>query len=541
MNTTIKKTVNIISFIIVLVLPLQGCSDLFDKNPLSQPSDGTFWNNENDAYMALVGCYNIGGEWRSQCFWNPDGVIYLDLMAGNGSEKESRTDDVTNGNLNSNNWVTASYYNQAYEKIARCNNFLEHIDEVDMDAEKKAEFASEIRTLRAYTYLNLALYFGDVPLTTKNLTLEEANTIVRTPRSQVWDFAAAELEEAAVGLPWTRSNTENGRITAGTALSSLGRIQLAQKDWVAAAATYKRIIDSKAHIIEMVPFVELFYSSNELSREFIYATQYTADTYAHVFTVYVFPEKWGGWHQYSPYNEFVKDFLCIDGLPIKESPLYNKDFPYENRDPRLLQTVMIDGYTEFRGDTYVSYPGSGAPDDVTKYIQWSGYSIRKFMDPEMNADLYNSGNNFSLIRYAEVLLSYLEAKLEAGDMIDQELLNLTINPIRQRAGMPGVTETDRDKLREIVRRERRIELAFEGVRYFDVLRWDIIADELENRQFTGMKVATSPSTNTTNYEVDDEGYILYKKTNFKRGINELWPIPLSEIEINPNMRQNNGY
>ncbi|MCD7938483.1 MAG: RagB/SusD family nutrient uptake outer membrane protein [Tannerellaceae bacterium] len=543
MKKNITRTTKNIAVAFSILLFLSGCSDFFDKNPLSEPSDGTFWENENDAYLALVGCYNVGGEWRSQCFWNPDGVIYLDLMAGNGSEKESRTDGVTNGELNSSNWVTAAYYNQAYEKIARCNNFLEHIDEVDMDATKKAEFTGEIRTLRAYAYLNLALYFGDVALTTKNLTLEEANSIMRTPQNEVWEFAATELKAAAAGLPWTRSDSENGRITAGAALASLGRIQLAQKKWADAAATYKTIIDSEAHIIEQVPLVELFYSGNQFSREFIYATQYAENTYAHVFTVYVFPEQWGGWHQYSPYNEFVKEFLCIDGLPIEESPLYDKDNPYENRDPRLVQTVMINGVTTFRGETYISTPYSGAPDEVNKYTQWSGYSIRKFMDPDMNADLYNSGNNFSLIRYAEVLLSYLEASLEAGDVIDQGLLDLTINPVRRRSEMPIVTETNPDKLREIVRRERRIELAFEGVRYFDVLRWGTIADELENRQFTGMKIAKDKDTAYELYkmETDEEGYLIYKKTNFKRGINELWPIPLAELEINPNMTQNYGY
>ncbi len=541
MKNVIKKSIIYVISAFAFAVTLQSCSDFFDKNPLSEPSDGTFWKNENDAYLALVGCYNVGGDWRGQCFWSPDGIIYLDLMAGNGSEKESRPDGVTNGELNSSNWVTAAYYSQSYEKIARCNNFLAHIEEVEMDASKKAEFIGEIRTLRAYAYMNLALHFGGVPLSTKNLTLEEANTISRTPQDEVWEFAATELKAVADDLPWERSNSENGRITAGAALATLGRIQMIQKKWAEAAGTYKSIIDSEAHIIEQVPFVELFYSTNQFSKEFIFATQYAEDTYPHVFTVYVFPEKWGGWHQYSPYNEFVKDFLCIDGLPIDKSPLYDKDLPYENRDPRLLQTVMVDGYTTFRGDTYISYPGSGAPDDVSKYIQWSGYSIRKFMDPNMNANLYNSGNNFSLIRYAEVLLSYLECKLEAGDGIDQGLLDLTINPIRRRAGMPVVTETNPEELRKIVRRERRVELAFEGLRYYDVLRWGIIADELENRQFTGMKVATSPETNTTEYDVDPEGYIIYKKTNFKRGVNELWPIPLSEREINPNLTQNTGY
>jgi len=536
----IKTGINMF-VLLILLATMPGCNDVFDKNPLSQPSDGTFWKTSNDAYLALVGCYNIGGSWRWNCFWSNQGLIWLDLMAGNGSEKESRPDDITNGNLNSSNWVIADYYNNAYAKIATCNNFLDHIDGVDMDATKKAEYIGEIRTIRAYAYFNLALFFGDVPLTKKMMTVEEANSITRTARSEVWTFAESELKAAAADLPSTRSTSENGRIVKGSALAILGRLQMAEKKWSDAADTYKKIIDSGAHAIEKVPYGELFYEKNEKSKEFIYATQYVKDTYPNVLTVYLYPEAWGGWHQFSPYNDLVKDYLCIDGLPIDQSPLYDKNNPYDNRDPRLDQTIMINNRTKFKGSTFVSEPGSSSPDKVTKYAQWSGYSIRKFMDPDQSSDLYNSGNNWSIIRYAEVLLSYLEAKLESGAAVDQALLDLTINQVRARAGMPNVTVTTTDNLRKIVRRERRVEFAFEGMRYFDLLRWGTIADELENHQFTGMKVATSKATNTTAYQVDDEGYILFKKTNFKRGVNELWPIPLSEMVINSKLTQNTGY
>ena len=536
-NTGVKSLI-----LLTLLTAFFGCSDdIFDKNPLSQPSDGTFWTNSNDAYMALVGCYSIGGAWRWNCFWSNQGLIWLDLMAGNGSEKELRPDDITNGNLNSSNWVVADYYNNAYSKIATCNYYLEHIDDVDMDEDLKAEYKGEVRTIRAYAYFNLALFFGDVPLTKNTMSIEEANTISRTSKDEVWNFVVTELEEAAVGLPWSRSNSQNGRITRGAALAILGRVQMAQKQWSDAAVTYKKIIDSDAHAIEQVPYGELFFEKNEQSKEFIYTTQYIPDLQENVLTVYIYPEMWGGWHQFSPYNELVKDYLCVDGLSINESPLYDKDNPYDNRDPRLDYTIMINQRTQFKGQTFVSEPGSGSPDVVTKYAQWSGYSVFKFMDPDMGSNLYNSGNNWSIIRYAEVLLSYLECQLESGATINQSLLDLTINQVRERAGMPDVSETDVTKLREIVRRERRIELAFEGVRYYDLLRWGTIADELENRQFTGMKVAKDKASNTTSYDVDDEGYIILKTTHFKRGVNELWPIPLSEREINSNLTQNTGY
>jgi hypothetical protein len=314
---------------------------------------------------------------------------------------------------------------------------------------------------------------------------------------------------------------------------------LAGKNWTAAAETYKKIIDFDCYHIES-NFKELFWESNEINDEFILTSQYKEDDYGHVMLQYLYPETWGGWHQFSPYNELVKEFECTDGLSIEDSPLYDPNNPYENRDPRLDYTVMISDRTTFKGKTFVSRPGSESSDRITRY-DWSGYCINKFMDEVFDGNLMNYGGNFPVIRYAEVLLGYLEASLEAENTISQSLLDLTVNKVRGRdaVGMPPVTTTDSEKLREIIRRERRVEFAFEGLRYYDILRWGIAAEEL-NKQFTGMKLTNDPD-NYTEFPVDDQGYLLYQKRNFKKGINELWPIPQAEIDINDNLIQNTGY
>jgi len=523
------------------VLIFAGCSeDLFEKEPLDAISDATFWQTQEDAYLALVGVYDNGTGFKGEDFWTPRALLYLDLMAGQGSEKELLPDHVTDGSLNASYFITANYYSNGYQKIVACNNFLDHIDQVEMDADLKLEMKAEVRTIRAYQYFNLALYFGGVPLVKTLLTVEEVNSLSRASKEDVWSFAETELSESYPDLPSERPDSESGRITSGAALAILGRLQLANKDWSNAATTYKMIIDSQAYSLA-TNFQGLFWQENEGNSEVILSSQYQEDTYSHVLTQYLYPEMYGGWHQFSPYNELVKTFEATDGLTIEESPIFDVNDPYENRDPRLDYTIMISDRTVFQDRTFVSRPDSDSPDRFTRY-NWSGYNIFKFMDPSFQStNLFNYGGNWAIIRYAEVLLGYLEAKLEAGDAIDQSLLDATINRIRGRQDvqMPAIDVSGTEQLRECIRRERVVEFAFEGLHYYDLLRWGTAAENL-NRSFTGMKLTNDP-TNYTDYDVDDQGYLIYQTRNFKEGINELWPIPQGEIDINPNLEQNPGY
>ena len=537
-NLIIPKTWIILGMLLAFSF---GCNkDLLDKQPLDAVSDATFWKTENDAKLALIGCYNTGAGWQDGDFWTPRSLVYLDLMAGDGSEKELIPDHVTDGTLTSSYWVIGGYWSNAYKKIATCNNFLDHAANITMDDTKKAIMIAEVRTLRAYEYFNIALYFGDVPLVKKVLTLAEANSVSRAPKAEVWSFVETELEESAAVLPVTRPDAENGRITAGAALGILGRVQMAEKKWSDAAVTYKTIIDFNCYSIDPM-YRELFLRDHELSKEIIMSSQYMKDKYGQVLPIYETPEAWGGWHQFSPFNELVKDYECTDGKTIDVSPLYDKNNPYNNRDPRLDATIMIPERTVYKGTVYTTNPTSGNNDKFGKYPVWSGYSILKFMEDEV--DVWNADTNFSLIRYAEVLLGYLEAKLESGASIDQALLDQTVNKVRGRAAvnMPPVTTKNPDDLRKIVRRERRVEFAFEGIRYYDILRWGIAATEL-NHQFTGQKLTNNPASYTA-YPVDADGYYIMsqQKRAFIAGKNELWPIPQSEIDINKNLTQNTGY
>lgn len=520
-----------------------GCKkNLLDTQPLSSISDATFWKTANDATLALNGVYDSGAGFTGYNFWAGTSMVNLDLMAGNGSEKELIPDNFTNGTLNSTYSFVGSYYSQAYSQITRCNNFLANIDRVTMDGAQKAVMVGEVKTIRAYNYFNLALYFGDVPLVQRLLTVDEANSVARTPKETVWSFCETELRAAATALPVSVSADRLGHLTSASALAILGRLQLAQKKWNDAAASYKMIIDFNYYSIDP-RYRELFLNAGENSREIIMSMQYIRDTYNHALLQYLTPETWGGWHQYSPFNELVETYECKDGKTITESALYDKNNPYNNRDPRMDFNIMISDRTSFRGRVYSAKPGTTLPDRLNQYPGvWSGYSIYKFLedDPAV-ATTNNTGNNFPLIRYAEVLLGYLEAKLEGGGGVDQALLDATINKVRGRAAvaMPPVTSTDPSTLRTIIRRERRVEFAFEGIRYFDCLRWGIIGSE-NNQQFTGMKL-TNDAANYKDYPVNANGYYLFRKRNFITGKNELWPIPQSERDLNKNLTQNPGY
>jgi len=522
---------------------ISGCKkDLLNTQPLSSISDATFWKTANDATLALNGVYDTGAGFTGYNFWAGTSMVNLDLMAGNGSEKELIPDNFTNGTLNSTYGFVGSYYAQAYSQITRCNNFLANIDRVTMDAAQKAVMVGEVKTIRAYNYFNLALYFGDVPLVQKLLTVDEANSVSRTPKAQIWNFCEGELKAAAAALPVSVNADRLGHMTSASALAILGRLQLAQKKWADAATTYKTIIDYNYYSIDP-RYRELFLNAGETSREIIMSMQYIRDTYNHALLQYLTPESWGGWHQYSPFNELVEAYECKDGKTIAESPLFDKNNPYNNRDPRMDFNIMISDRTSFRGRVYSAKPGTTLPDRLNQYPGvWSGYAIYKFLeeDPAI-ATTNNTGNNFPLIRFAEVLLGYLEARLETGAGVDQSLLDATINKVRGRAavGMPAVTTTDPSALRAIIRRERRVEFAFEGLRYFDCLRWGIIASE-NNQQFTGMKLTNDPA-NYKDYPVNPNGYYIFKKRNFIVGKNELWPIPQSERDLNKNLTQNPGY
>ena len=505
---------------------LIGCNDDFlDRQPLAQLSESTYWQNENDAMRALTAIHWVWPEYWSRAeFYQPTGFHYLDFISGLGSDKNGQTEDFAGGGLNASHRWIPFFWDTSYERIALCNNFIENVQKVEMNAAKKETMIAEARFWRAYTYFNLGLYFGNVPIVKEVLTIDEANSVTQSNQLEVISYAEEELEAILSDLPTSRPSAEFGRVTRGAALGILGRIEMYLEKWSEAAITYKTIIDSDEYSIDP-RYREIFWEVGERSDEIILSIQYATDINSSQLQKVLRPSSWGGFHQYNVYHNLVDTYLMTDGLPSDESPLYDPENPYDNRDPRLLYTVLIPEVSTFAGQLYLAHPDHTNSLDRVNLYSWTGYTINKYLDENYypgNRDRW--GGNWTLVRYAEVLLGYLESMLESGAAIDQSLLDNTINLLRGReaVNMPSVTVTDPLALREIVRRERVTELALEGIHYFDLLRWETAVEEIRGKYY-GMKLTDDPE-NYTLLPVNEEGYLYYTERNFKEE-NLLWPIP----------------
>lgn len=534
----------------ITLLCLNGCADSLEKNPLDQISSGTIWTSEENAMIVLNGAYRgsiaySGEVYNQDDWWGYYGLVFLEHASDNALDRRrssSPIEQFINGTLNSTNGSIAQYWKISYLRISRCNDLLDHIDQVPMPEANRERMKAEARFLRATQYFYLTQYFWDVPLVTKTLTSQEANNVEKTSKEQITNWIIQELTEAATVLPSYKSITSNerGRACKQAALAFLGRTHLGAHQYKEAASVYKQIIDLGENIIDP-NYQTIFLASNETSAENIYVATYLEDLAANAMAQQAFPTKDGGWCFSCPSGDLFEAYQFINGEDFSyDNPLYDPNDLEKNRDPRLGYTLLCNG-TNFRGVLYKSHPDSTTNNlDATKIGQQctqTGFLIRKFFDESnMSLDLRKMyGNDFPIIRYAEVLLSYLEAKLEAGDPIDQTLLDATINQIRQRANvnMPPVKETNPTKLRTILRNERRVELALEGIRYWDLLRWNIAHEELQGRvygaPFPGAKHpnANKDPHNRWDTEID---------RNFRKDQDYRWPIPQSEQNINPNLR-----
>lgn len=542
----IMKTFNRIrvvsAFLLISIVSLSGCQkELLDQQPLTDLSEGAFWSSEGDAMLALTGIYNASSVGSGNN--NGNELLILSSMTDDSDYKNSKVGLIYSGYVvSSDSQVTGSIWTRGYRTIFKVNYFLANIDKVTMDATKKGQMIAEAKFLRAYEYWQLAMYYGGVPLVKQILTVDESNNQVRASLVEVTDFAKAELMAAAKDLPASRPASEKGRILKAAALGIKGRLELMDKKWGDAVKTYKEIIDLNVHIIDP-RYKAIFEERGEDSKEVILSTNFLAGLFGNTKSQrnYV-PDAYGGYQEVNAYEELIGIYLMNDGLPIETSPLYNPAKPFENRDPRLYATVFLPEYTVFNGKKFTL-----ANSAIGKLVGATGYGWKKYVTEGYNGDMGSSGDDVIHIRYAEVLLGYLEAKIENNEAITQTLLDETINKVRGRAevAMPAVTEMDRAKLREIVRRERRIEFALEkDIRYMDIRRWGIWFDVME-QQFHGMKLTDDPA-NYTASKVELTGkYKGHLMTINKKGTHKpgwaLLPIPLTEIQLNPKLTQNPDY
>lgn len=538
------------AFVLLLTLMLfNSCRKELEKTPLDQFESTTFWTSESNALLALTGVYrgniSVGAPNANVTdWWSYAGLLFMEFATDNAYDRRgdnSVFNKLTNGTLTADNALLSQYWTQSYSRIARSNDFLANIDKVSMDAAKKNRMIAEARFIRACQYFYMSQFWGSVPLVTTLLTKEEANTLDKASKADIVNFVIKEFSEAAADLPRFKDIpvAESGRASKQAALAFLGRILLAEGRYAESAATYKTIMDYGDNQIDP-DYAGLFIIAKENSNENIFSVQFFENLAANAMNQHLWPAMVGGWHIFCPLGSIVEAYDFADGTPFSYTdPRYNWKDVSGNRDPRLRYNVLFN--EQVFKIKYITHPDSTqSPDQLGagKQTTQTGYGLRKFLDEGYSGDLSNYGGNLPVIRYAEVLLSYLEAKLEAGQPVDQELLDATINKIRGRASvnMPKITQTNVALLREIVRKERRLETAFEGIRYWDLLRWKN-ADKVLKGDFYGtpfpvtQKPVRMKGTTADPYK---RWYVTSK--SFRAASDYQWPVPQTEVNINPKLK-----
>lgn len=534
--------------ILLLVLLVTACQKKLDKSPLDRFDESKFWTNQTNLTLALTGLYagNIvfnAPDYSSSDWWSYSGLLFMEFATDNAYDRRGENSPyqkLTNGTNTSSNAVLGFYWKNSYSRIAQCNNFLENIDKAQVSTAIKDRFKAEARFLRACQYFYLSQYYGSVPLETTVLSPAEANNVRKTSKDSVINFVETELKEASQSLPryGAMPGSEFGRASKQAALAFLGRLYLAKERWKDAAATYKQIIDFGENIIDP-NYSSLFNGSNEKSKEIIFSGQYLQNLGGSALMQHCDPAIVGGWHIFCPLGSLVEAYDFVDGTSFSYTDArYNPTDLTANRDPRLKYTILFNGQG-FRGLTYTTHPDSSASPDqlgAGKQTTQTGYGLKKYIDENYTGNLQSAGGDIPVIRYAEILLSYLEAKIEAGDLVDQALLDQTINLVRQRASvnMPPVNKTNAVVLRDIVRHERRVELACEGTRYWDLLRWKT-AENVLNGNFFGTPFPGAKKMKKLNNQ-DDPYRRWFVTTRRFRASDYNWPIPQAEVNINPNLQ-----
>lgn len=541
---------NIIGLACALLFVLAGCSeDFLERSPSDQVSSTNFFTQEKDLVYAVNAVYaSIGfNSWETTYGYSTD-LLRIENLTDNALDHHSWNAGfrLADGTASAYDWYVEHRWRERYRGIQRVNRIFEGADGVsDINAEKKARLLAEAKFLRAYFYFDLVYLFGDVPYITNSLTPDEAAESTRTAKQTILDAMIADLTAAATNLPTSYSSDNLGRVTKGAALSLKARILLYQEKWEEAALAAKEVMDLAVYTI-YPSYQEMFTYKGINNSEVIFDLQEMHEKQWNFTLQNYGPNSVGGWSSGCPLQSLVDTYECTDGNTIDVSPLFDPNNPYANRDPRLTHSILYPGH-DWRGGVFNSIPGASYPgkdiiagDDLTDGTggQWNktatGYNWLKYIseDDIDNGDYWNGAIHFILIRYAEILLTYAEAKIESDD-IDQSVYD-AINEVRQRpdVNMPLITTgKSKEQLRTIVRRERRVELAFEGLRLMDIRRWKI-AENVMPGVPEGLTY-TDPNSG-------EEVTLSWGERTFNPNKHYLWPIPQTEIDIS-HLEQNPGW
>lgn len=579
---------NNIILIIILALCVSSCDEsLLNLKSLTEPVDATFFSNEEELNLALTGVYNTLQFTPLRNI--PIGVNMDNSATDIGISRGYETHgfgQLGTGSHSSTSNIYRLCYSHFYTAIARANTLLENMEKSKeiVDSKKYAQIQAQALVIRAYNYMYLTELFGDVPLMLKTIYDPNEALVPRTAKSIVVDSILQNLDAAVAVLPEKWESNETERITKGAALALKARIALYNKKYDEAASAAKAVIDNEEAMgYQLHPdYGELFDLQGEGSSEVILVMPFVDGFKTSFLPREQGSRNLGSWSTLLPTQTMIDSYEANDGKPIDESAVYDPKHPFANRDPRLNASIILPG-TVWAGQMFESHPDSSilrgengenlGSNKNCRSENWPaaycGYLWKKYT-VEKNQEAFQgwSDQDFILIRLAEVLLTYAEAKTEAGE-IDESVLD-AINRVRARAygvdvsntdAYPAITTTNQAELRKVIRRERKVEFANEGLRLFDIRRWRI-AEKVMPVTIYGQILDKANASGVP--QIDDDNHVSYQGIENQYDLNNngsrfpntqgrifnpsrdyLCPIPQQEIDtyagLGGSLEQNPGY
>ena len=553
----------------VAVVSLASCNDDFlERPPKDQMTDANFWQNEghlisvaNTFTESLQGKYwlNITEIMADSAPWAVT-TAFRTIGAGNFTTEESQINSL---------WVTA------FTGIGRVNYFLNNYNRAEkVSKEIRERYAAEAYFYRAYNYWVLTTYFGDVPYITDELSVESPDVYRgRDPRATVIANITSDLEEHYKYLPEyiPAASAEFGRISQCTALALLSRIYLYNEMYDEAISAAERAMANPYHQLYSTgnpseDYVNLFNwtgraSRNAANKETLLAFVYNYDLGEAARTSHnLSRECWvpGDYARFVPTNSMIEAYLTKDGKIWDPSTVNTYEDVFKDRDPRMVQSILPPN-TPWEGgksgdlmstdDKIYTYPL--LTNDKTGAMTYSGYYMRKYIEPSTVKYVGHDDNDLVMIRYAEVLLNYIEAKERSGG-VTQDDLDKTINLLRRRVGMVDMkldALPEGSDIRTEIQRERRVELFFEGHRYFDIIRWKqghLLGEDLlgvNKRWLDQSRLAVDLNKDLTWKTKNGQQYLIIETgRTFNPDKHYLLPIPFKQMQLNPNLApQNPGW
>jgi|SRR6218665_298723 len=506
---------------------LFSCKNILEQNPKDQLSSATFWKSKKDFDMALAACYNT-----IQDYHLCTGIQDFDGISDNGLSifSYAREGDINQG-ITVSSHATDLWYNEGYKRLAVYNNFIKHLTDYpgsDISAGDKLNYLAQARLLRAMEYYRLYNLYGSVPIVTEPLTIE-TQYVANSPATDVFKQLISDCDFAIAHLPNTTFWASQGHFTKAAAQMAKARAYLYtgyNEAGNAKTAELQNVVDLTSSIIASGQYAlgahyrGLFSHSvgqQENNKEYIFAAYFLApnDSKQGLWDFNVSTMQFY-WQSVFALQSLLDAYEFSDGTPYSPTdPRADANYLIRNRDPRMGQTVCK-GFVQWEDGTTNTF---GTKYTFATYLYWKACDADEVkQNGGVSAQKQNTNNTayVPLIRYAEVLLSHAEALNEISGPT-QDVYN-DINLVRARAKMPPLPAGLKiEDMRQRIRNERRVELAFEGFRYFDIKRWRIAPQALN-----GLK----------------DGLITRK---FESPKNYLWPLPDQEVRTNTAITQNPDY